>query len=155
MTDVVIEGIGQSEVGEHEDIRPRKFLMYIFLLSMLAGCAPKPTELVAITPTEPILVDSFFGAQALLDVNENGQIDPEDTPVENAIFTVTVQGGAGFGDTTDESGRAFVTIPSAVEYPVTLRMEAPKDSTLKLIGPESISFTPGTGGPIQFLFSSE
>lgn len=155
MTDIVVAGTRKTEVGECWDFGPRKFLVLIFILSMLAGCAPEPTEPVAITPTEPILVDSFFGAQALLHVNGNRQIDAEDTPVENAIFTVSLQGGAGFGDTTDESGRAFVTIPSAVEYPVTLRMEAPKDSTLKLIGPESISFTPGTGGPIQFLFSSE
>ena len=153
MTDVVSAGIGQIKVGEHPGFRPRKFLMYIFLLSMLAGCAPKPTEPTLPTPTIQVLADIFFSGYAYLDANGNGEIDNEDTPLENAMFIVTLQGGLEVGDTTDVKGNAFITIPGGVDYPVTLRMEAPKDSRLKLIGPASVTFP--SDETAKFLFSSE
>lgn len=125
--------------------------IFLLLLLIPTGCAPTSSA----TPTEEVLIDSFFSGTALLDANGNGQIDSEDTPVENATFVVALQGGAEFGGFTDKIGHAFVTIPGAVDYPVTLRMEAPKDTTLKLMGPSTISFSPATGQDTTFLFSSK
>ena len=106
-------------------------------------------------PTEQVLVDSFFSGSAFLDSNGNAQLDPADMPLENATLIVTLQGGAEFGGSTDKTGNAFVTIPSSVEYPVTLRMEAPQGSSLELIGPLSITFTPTSGDSTKFLFSAK
>ena len=119
----------------------------IFLLAMVTiGCAGKATE--------PVLADSVFSGQAFLDVNGNGQIDPEDTPVVNATFYVELNGVKAFGDTTDETGNAFILIPGGVKYPVNVSMEAPKDSTLKLITPSTVTVLASTGA-VQFLFSSK
>ncbi len=123
-----------------------KLAIFILLIA-ITSCAPKPTA----TPTAQPLVDSFFSGYAYLDVNGNGQIDSEDTPVENAIFIVTLKGGYETGDTTDDKGNAFITIPGGVDYPVTLRMEPPKDSNLKLVGPTSVTYPSDT--PAKFLFS--
>ena len=122
-----------------------KLAITVVLATTVTGCAPKPTQ--------PVLVDAFFSGYAFLDVNGNGEIDSEDTPVENAMLIVTLQGGFESGDTTDDKGNAFITIPGGVDYPVTLRMEPPKDSILKLIGPASITYPSDT--PAKFLFSSK
>ena len=87
-------------------------------------------------------------------MNGNGQIDPEDTPVVNATFYVELNGVKAFGDTTDETGNAFILIPGGVKYPVNVSMEAPKDSTLKLITPSTVTVSVSTGA-VQFLFSSK
>ncbi len=120
-------------------------LILLSLNLILTACAAKPTE--------PVLADSFFSGGAFLDANGNGQLDSADTPLQNANFIVTLQGGYEFGDLTDEKGNAFITIPSSVEYPVTLRMEAPKGSSLKLIGPSSVTFPSTTGETTKFLFA--
>src|SRR5258706_16247481 len=120
-----------------------KLAITVVLATTVTGCAPKPTQ--------PVLVDAFFSGYAFLDVNGNGEIDSEDTPVENAMLIVTLQGGFEVGDTTDEKGNAFISIPDNVDYPVTLCMEAPQDSILKLIGPSSITFPSDERS--NFLFS--
>lgn len=118
-----------------------------FLLAMAGpGCTGKATE--------PVLADSAFSGQAFLDVNGNGTIDPEDTPVVNATFYVELNGVKAFGDATDETGNAFILIPGGVKYPVNVSMEAPKDSTLKLITPSTVTVSASTG-TVQFLFSSK
>ena len=150
MTEVIIAGIGQTEVDKHWNIGSRlASAVSIFLLSMLAitSCAP--------TPTEPALADSFFSGQAFLDANGNGQIDSEDTPVADATFIVTLQNGGEFGGQTDDTGKAFITIPASVEYPVTVRMEAPKDSALILLEPSTLTLSEQTGETVKFLFSSK
>ena len=114
------------------------------LLSVTTGCAGKATE--------PVLSDSAFSGQALLDENGNGQIDSEDTPIINATFYVEIDGVKAFGDTTDETGNAFILIPGGVEYPVKVSMEAPKESKLKLISPSPVAVSASAGG-VQFLFS--
>lgn len=114
----------------------------------MLGCAPRST------PTQPVLADAAFSAQALLDVNANGQIDPEDTPVAGAVFYVEINGTRAFGDTTDETGNAFILVPGGVEYPITVGIEAPEGSTLKLITPSTVSIS-ASAGPVQFLFSGE
>ncbi|HEX2696586.1 MAG TPA: hypothetical protein VHM28_02685 [Anaerolineales bacterium] len=120
------------------------FIVLLFAW-ILVDCAPKPTQ--------PILVDAFFSGQAFLDANGNGQLDSADTPIENATLIVTLKGGTEVGGNTDKTGNAFITVPGGVDYPVTLRMEAPKGSGLKLIGPASITFPSTTGEQSKFLFS--
>lgn len=124
-------------------------LVTILVLIMIAGCAPEPA-----TPTVQAIVDSFFSGYAYLDLNGNGELDPEDTPVENATFIVTLQFGGEVGATTDKTGYAFIVAPGGVDYPVKMRMEPPKDSTLKLIGPSEITHELADENP-KFLFSSK
>jgi hypothetical protein len=126
----------------------RKLTIIVLLIATIAGCnLPTPT------PTIQPIVDAFFSGYALLDVNGNGEIDSEDTPIENATLIVTLQGGFETGGMTDKTGFAFITIPGGVDYPVTLHMEAPKDSSLKLIGPSSITYP--SDEPKKFLFTSK
>ena len=107
------------------------------------------------TPTPAVFADSFFSGYAYLDTNGNGQIDSADTPLKDAIFIVQLESGAEFGANTDENGNAFVTIPAAVQYPVTLFMTAPKDSGLTLLGPASIILQEPANEKNSFLFTSK
>ena len=120
-------------------------LTILLMAVTLTSCSPSPTK-------ESVLADSAFSGQALLDVNNNGQIDADDTPVADATFYVVVNGVKAFGKTTDETGNASILIPGGVEYPVEVSMEAPKDSTLKLITPSTVTVSASTG-TVQFLFS--
>jgi len=130
----------------------RELIFVIFLSSLLAGCnIPSAT-----TPTPAIqpIVDAFFSGYAYLDVNGNGELDPEDTPVENAMFIVTLQFGGEVGALTDKTGCAFIVAPGGADYPVKMRIEAPKDSNLKLIGPSEITHDLADEAP-KFLFSTK
>jgi hypothetical protein len=118
------------------------------LIGTLISCAPVPT------PTVQPIVDSFFSGYAFLDVNDNGELDSEDTPVEGAAFIVTLQFGGEVGAFTDKTGYAFIVAPGGVDYPVKMRMEPPKDGTLKLIGPSEITHELADEAP-RFLFSAE
>ena len=60
-------------------------LALLLITATLTTCSPSPTE-------EPILADSAFSGQALLDANNNRQIDAEDTPVADATFYVVIDG---------------------------------------------------------------
>jgi len=122
----------------------------ILFISVITGCAPTPTS----TPTVQAIVDSFFSGYAYLDANGNGELDSEDTPLENAAFIVTLQFGGEVGAFTDKTGYAFIVAPGGVDYPVKMRMEPPKDSTLKLIGPSEITHELSDESP-KFLFSSK
>lgn len=120
-----------------------------FMILAVTGCNwPTPTSTV-----QP-LVDSFFSGYAFLDANGNGELDAEDTPVKNATFIVTLQFGGEVGGLTDKTGYAFIVAPGGVDYPVKMRMEAPEDSTLKLIGPSEITHELADEAP-KFLFSSK
>lgn len=150
MTEVISTGIGQTEVSKSWKRNFPKLAAMPILVLLMVGCnflSPTPTP-----DTRPI-VDAFFSGYAYLDVNGNGEIDSEDTPIENATLIVTLQGGFETGGLTDKTGHAFITVPGGVDYPVTLRMEAPKDSNLKLIGPSSVTFP--SDEPAEFLFSSK
>ena len=126
-----------------------KLAFIILLIATITGCAPKPA-----TPTIQAIVDSFFSGYAFLDANNNGELDPEDMPVENAMFIVTLQFGGEVGGLTDKTGYAFIVAPGGVDYPVKMRMESPKYSTLKLIGPSEITHELADENP-KFLFSSK
>ncbi|HSL31533.1 MAG TPA: hypothetical protein VK900_20185 [Anaerolineales bacterium] len=123
-------------------------------LVALAACVPTSGQNPTPVPTEFIHVHSYFAAYAFLDTNGNGQLDSADTPIKDATFIAALQGGTEFGDETDETGYAFISIPASVEFPITLRMDAPKDSTLKAIEPTTITLSEVTGETVQFLFSS-
>lgn len=118
--------------------------VWLIAQAALAACSTS-------SPSAPV-TDTFFSGQALLDINGNGRIDAEDTPIAGAAFIVTLPGGTEFGAQTDETGRAFITIPSSVEFPVTVRMEAPKDSALNEVETGITTLKAPTGETIQFLF---
>jgi hypothetical protein len=101
-----------------------------------------------------VLADSFFSGQAFVDANNNGKVDDADTPLQGATLIARDGRGAEFGATTNAQGRAFVTIPGGSQYPVTLRMQPPRDNPLPLIGPAEVVLQAPTGDNIQFLFSS-
>jgi hypothetical protein len=126
----------------------RKLILFTSLVIM-------QTLFVSCAPSAPFQAHSFFSGQALLDANGNGQIDADDTPVENATFIVTLQSGTEFGANTDASGNAFVTVPGLVESPVTVRMEAPLGSSLVLIEPVKVILSEVTGQSAKFLFASK
>jgi len=124
-----------------------KLVMTFFLSSLLAGCSfGYPT------PTPMVYADSVFSGYAYFDVNLNGQLDSEDTPLDGATFSVAINGIKVFVETTDQNGYAFILIPSSVDYPVTLSMEPPKDSNMKLIGDAEIIHNQADPAP-KFLFS--
>lgn len=100
------------------------------------------------------MADSFFSGQAFVDTNNNGKIDAADTLLPGATLIARDGRGAEFGAKTDEKGRAFVTFPGGSQYPVTLRMLAPDENPLTLIGPTEVVIQSPTGDNFQFLFSS-
>ncbi|MCZ2128517.1 MAG: hypothetical protein LC099_12230 [Anaerolineales bacterium] len=118
----------------------------LLLAFFLVGCS-------SAAPTPQPLADSAFSAYAFVDSNANGQLDAEDAPLEDAIFSVSINGVKAFREKTDKSGNAFILVPSAVEYPVALSMEAPQDSGLHSIGASEVLFSAGDDAP-KFLFSS-
>ena len=129
----------------------RKLATLFLLLVTTTGCNfPASTP----TPTVQVYADSAFSGYAFLDANFNGQLDEADTPLAGATFYVGIDGVRAVGEITDEDGYAFILIPASVEYPVTLSMDAPQDSDLKLIGPAEVTFSPGDESP-KFLFSSK
>ena len=150
---VAILEVSRIKSAQIQRRRPCRFAVSILSIPVLAmvmlSCAPTPT-----TPTIQPIVDSFFSGYAFLDVNGNGELDSEDTPVENAAFIVTLQFGGEVGALTDKTGYAFIVAPGGVDYPVTMRMEPPEDSTLKLIGPSELIHELADEAP-KFLFSSK
>ena len=129
------------------NIAIRKLAISILSIATMTGCAPEPT-----TPTIQPIVDSFFSGYAYLDVNGNRELEPDDMPVENAAFIVTLQFGGEVGAFTDETGYAFIVVPGGADYPVKMRMEPPEDSNLTLIGPSEITHELADEAP-KFLFS--
>jgi hypothetical protein len=100
------------------------------------------------------MVDSFFSGQAYFDANNNGEIDETDSPLQGATFIARDDRGAEFGALTDSQGAAFITFPGGSQYPVTLRMEPPKESALLRVDPSEMVLQAASGNNIQFLFFS-
>ena len=65
---------------------------FAILLLLTTGCSTQPTE-------PRVLADSAFSGRALLDMNGNGRVDSEDTPIENATFSVELDGVKVFSET--------------------------------------------------------
>jgi hypothetical protein len=135
--------------GIRMSIPIQKLTRIVLLIAAVIGCTPQTA-----TPTAQPITDSFFSGYAFLDANGNGDLDPADTPVDGASFIVTLQFGGEVGALTDKTGYAFIVAPGGVDYPVKMRMEPPKDSTLKLIGPSEIIHELADEAP-RFLFSAE
>jgi len=128
-----------------------KLAAMLILLLFIMGCtflSPTPTA-------QPIQADSAFSAYAFLDSNFNGQLDDADTPLEGATFYVAIDGVKAFGETTDNNGYAFILIPSSVDYPVTLSMDAPKDSNLEHAGFSEVVIYSSADEAPKFLFTSK
>ena len=136
-----------------------RFLLAIIplalLIFLLCSCICLSSSMEPATPTIGILADTFFGGCAYLDSNSNGKIDPDDQPVEDALFVVTLREGAGFGATTSASGCATVVVPGGLpeeSWPVTVRMEPPEESGYELVSPvEAVLEYPDTSA--DFLFA--
>ena len=93
------------------------------------------------TPTPGVFADTFFSGCAYLDSNRNGEIDPDDPLLEDAVFVVTLNGGAGFRGLTSENYCATATVPGGLDekfWPVTVRMEPPEGTGYQLISPAEI-----------------
>ena len=124
----------------------RLLLMISSLLFLSAACSFLAQE----TSTPAIKVDSFYFGRAYLDTNRNGKLDPEDPPLEGAIFTATDARGLGSGGITDGKGHAMAWWPAESRYPVKLRMKPPKGKGYTHVTPEEVQIT--TGGSADFLF---
>jgi hypothetical protein len=108
---------------------------------LLFVCNPLQSLTKSVTPTAVIMADTFFGGCAYLDSNNNGEIDPDDQRLEDAMFFVTLNGGYGFRAVTFKNGCATVTIPGGLgkeSWPVTARMEPPEGSGYELLSPGEV-----------------
>lgn len=123
------------------------FLLKIIPLTLvsflLCSCNPQhdSIEPATATPTPRVFADTFFSGCAYLDSNDNGEIDPDDLLLEDAMFVVTLNGGAGFGGLTSENYCATVTVPGGLDekfWPVTVRMEPPEGTGYQLVSPAEI-----------------
>jgi hypothetical protein len=113
-------------------------ILLILIIFLLSACN-NLTE--AATSTPSILADSFFFGCAYLDSNRNGELDPDDQGLEEAMFVVTLRGVGGLGAPTPESGCAMVIIPGGLNeesWPVTTRMEPPPESSYELVSPAEV-----------------
>ena len=113
----------------------------LVLASLQISCsgllAPQPT----VTPTSPVMGDTFFSGCAYLDENSNGAIDPGEPLLGGMTFVVTLAWGGESGDVSYEGECAFITIPASLPpdaWPVIVRMEVPDDSPYEAIGPLEI-----------------
>jgi hypothetical protein len=132
-------------------MRRYTFLIILFSMSLLCGCAKTSLESNPSTPTVAPMVDSFFYGYAYLDANNNGQIDESDTPLSDVQFTANDANGASAGGKTDSEGRAMAWWPSESQYPVTLRMTPMQGYTL--VGPEEVDLEQGASNA-KFLFTA-
>jgi hypothetical protein len=107
------------------------------LVLMLCACGAGQ----AVTPTAAILADTFFFGCAYLDENGNGEIDPDDPGLEDALFAVSMQGVMGFSAYTFADGCATIVIPGGLgqdAWPVTAQMQPPAESNLEWVGPVEV-----------------
>jgi hypothetical protein len=125
------------------------FCISLSLIFALSACTPQKTR----QPSD-VIADSFFSGRAYLDANNNGEKDDADTPLQGATFIARDDRGAEFGALTDSQGAAFITFPGGSRYPVTLRMEHPKESPLYRVDPAEIVLQAASGDNFQFLFFS-
>ncbi len=114
-------------------------LILIPFLSLV--CNPLHSLTKSATPTAMIMADTFFGGCAYLDSNDNGQIDPDDQRLEDALFSVALSGEGGFRAFTFKNGCATVTVPGGLgeeSWPVTVRMEPPEETHYDLLSPAEV-----------------
>ena len=108
------------------------------------------------TPSDPaILADAFFHGRAYVDANGNGKVDSDDPPLQGAYFNAADARGIDGGGFTNSEGFAMAWFPGGgATYPVTLRMQAPNDSTYVLIGLQEVVLQFGESAIRGFLFTT-
>jgi hypothetical protein len=130
----------------------------LLVVVLLASCAsaqpPPPSETVV--PLQA-MSDTFFSGCAHLDLNSNGEIDPDEPLLGGMTFAVTLPGGGGFGADTSEGECAFIVVPASLPaeaWPVLARMTVPDGAAYNLIGPPEVRLDyPETRA--DFLFSAK
>ena len=129
----------------------RKFGMDIWISILLTACSLRGAP----TPTPHVLADSFFFGHAYVDANGNGQLDSTDPPLEDALFTAQTATGIQVGGVSGADGTAMGWCPGGCsDYPVTLRMQPPRDSSYTLIGPDKVVLeTSASPSGADFLFA--
>ena len=123
------------------------FPFIAIVISLLACNFLIPSQQEA-TASPQIMADSFFSGYAYVDSNLNGELDPDDQPLQGAIFLLE-----GFRATTNSSGMAFITIPGGWDQAVNARMQAPADSDYVLVSPADVILQSGEQIKAEFLFS--
>jgi hypothetical protein len=141
----------QLNIYAKEIVRVKSALWFLLpLIFGISACTPPSNQVNG--QSSEVMSDSFFSGQALLDANNNGEIDPADMPLPGATFIVRDNRGAEFGAVTDTEGKSFVTFPGGSQYPVTVRMEPPKDNSILRVNPEEAVLQNASGETVQFLF---
>jgi hypothetical protein len=119
----------------------RSVVLFTFVL-LLCACNAGPAATstaatpTAAAPTAEILADSFFFGCAYLDENGNGEIDPDDPGLKDALFAFSTQVGIGLSGYTSSNGCATIVVPGglgAEAWPVTAHMQPPAESNLELV----------------------
>ena len=93
--------------------------------------------------------DTVFSGRALIDVNDNGAVDPGDQPLVGAQFAA-----AGFDMPTDATGVAVIVILGGVKDPISAQMSAPEGSGYTLVGPAQVTLQEGQQTNADFLFAA-
>lgn len=127
-------------------------LTEIFFIGLLAACNTVSSTNAISTPSAGSPVESYFYGYALLDANNNGQIDDNDTPLSGAQFTATDANGRYAGGKTDAEGRGMAWWPSESIFPVVLKMQPPEGYVL--ISPDEIALEQYETNA-KFLFKDE
>ena len=130
-------------------MKPRIAFIALILITLTAACGLDTPGGFIPTPAPMIEADTFFYGHAYLDSNNNREIDPDDEPVQGALFTA-----AGFRNETDISGNAMIVIPDGLDYPVTASMVPPEGTNYSLISPTEVTLQYGIQDSADFLFAS-
>ena len=122
-------------------------VILLLLIVLGSGCVTSTIEtptsgpVASVPSTTVIYADTFFSGCAYLDANANGEVDSDDPMIGGAAFSVTLQGGGGFGDFTSEESCAFVTVPGGLSeehWPVKASMRLPEGMNYEPMGPVEI-----------------
>jgi hypothetical protein len=97
-----------------------------------------------------VLADSFYFASVYLDSNANGVIDSSDAPLQGALFTAQDANGLNGGGYSGKDGSAQAWWPAGSQYPVTLKIKPPKDSSYVIVGADTVLLDEGNHA--DFLF---
>jgi hypothetical protein len=88
------------------------------------------------------MADWFFFGCVYLDANRNGQVDPDvDDKIPGAVFSVSLKGGAGIGDTTSTDRCATAAVPGGLgpeDWPVTATVVLPDGLDYEPVGPTEV-----------------
>jgi hypothetical protein len=123
----------------------------LLLVLVLGACSAPPTPPAPTLTAVMFLGDASYGGYAFIDANENSQLDPDDPPLEGAVFLVNVN-GAVIRALTDKTGFALVRFPFSQSFSVSLKMEPPEKSDYVVVGWNEVEGQCCTGQS-KFLFA--